>query len=120
MVRRTRTFAACDYWFNNQVAWFQPWRSYIQNLQEWAPPSQVPIKTHVGLDTDQICSPMLLRVINISLGGILKVHMSGLSASSIWGPKIQFLVKDYKTLPCCIHLPRIDGEGEVSHQTMEN
>lgn len=112
---RIHTLATGDFWYNNQANWFQPWCPYIQDLHDLNKPTQVPIWVQVGFLTDQFRDPAFLTIVGSNLGEVLQIDMSGLYASRTWAPCIRVLVRDYKSLPRSIRLPRIDGPGEISH-----
>lgn len=70
--------AARDYWYNRHAIWFQPWCAYIQDLQEWDKPTQIPTWAQVGILREQFKKLNFLTTMADNLGEVLQVDMSSL------------------------------------------
>lgn len=57
-----------------------------------------------------------LRTVGEQIGQVIAVDNSEAYWATVFGPRIRLLVRDLKTLPQSVVLPRLDGEGVVEHK----
>ena len=113
----TQTKFSCD----STPIFFSSWKPHIDSKTPHAQDQlDFPAWVHI-VDLCQILrEDTFLRTVGEQIGQVITVDNSDAYMAKLFGPRIRLLVRDLKTLPQAVVLPRLNGEGEVEYKLEYN
>ena len=109
----TQTDSVCD----STPIFFSSWKPHFDPKTAHAHDQlDFPIWVQI-VDLCQILrEDTFLRTVGEQIGQVIAVDNSEAYRAKLFGPRIRVLVRDLKTLPQSVILPRLDGEGVVKYK----